>query len=115
MRGEKKSSNLTSMLMEGCSSAVFSNTVFTCIDTVKDHLKSKKHVAKKEAKTRSSDVPSTSRQITLGTPGMVVKSREFREEFVLHYVRMCTVADIPLEKIDKIHPFLEKHCKQALA
>ena len=40
---------------------------FTRIDTVKEHLKSKKHVAKKEAKTRSSDVPSTSRQITLGS------------------------------------------------
>ena len=32
---------------------------FTCIDTMKEHLKSKKHIAKKEAKTRSSDVPST--------------------------------------------------------
>ena len=48
--------------------------------------------------------------MTLGT---VVKSRGLREEYVLDYVKMCTLADIPLEKTDKIRPFLEKHCKQA--
>ena len=51
---------------------------FTRVDTVKDHLKSKKHAAKKEArkaKNSSSDAPSTSRQMTLGT---VVKSRDLR-------------------------------------
>ena len=64
----------------------------------------------RKAKNSSSDVPSTSRQITLGT---VVKSRDLRAEFVLDYVKMCTVADIPLEKTDKMRPFLEKHCKQA--
>ena len=26
---------------------------------------------------------------------------------------MCTVTDIPLEKMDKMRPFLEKHFKQA--
>ena len=86
---------------------------FTRVDTVKDHLKSKKHAAKKEvlkAKNSSSNAPSTSRQMTLGT---VVKSRDLRAEFVLYYVKMCTVADIPLEKTDKMCSFLEKHCKQA--
>ena len=86
---------------------------FTRVDTVKDHLKSKKHAAKKEArkaKNSSSDAPSTSRQMTLGT---VVKSRDLRAEFVLDYVKMCTVSDIPLEKTEKMRPFLEKHCKQA--
>ena len=86
---------------------------FTRVDTVKDHLMSKKHAAKKEvrkAKSSSSKAPSTSRQKTLGT---VVKSRELQVEFVLDYMKMCTVADIPLEKTDKMRPFLEKHCKQA--
>ena len=65
---------------------------FTRVDTVKDHVKSKKHSAKKEAKkTKSSatEGPSTSRQRTLGT---VVKSRGLREEFVLEdvYARSCS-------------------------
>ena len=86
---------------------------FTRVDTVKDHLMSKKHAAKKEvwkAKSSSSKAPSTSQKMTLG---MVVKSRELWVEFVLDYVKMCTVTDIPLEKTDKMRPFLEKHCKQA--
>ena len=64
----------------------------------------------RKAKSCSSEVPSTSRQMTLGT---VIKSRELRVEFVLDYVEMGTVADIPLEKTDKMRPFLEKHHKQA--
>ena len=27
-------------------------------------------------------------------------------------MKMCMLADIPLEKTDKIRPFLEKHCEQ---
>ena len=45
---------------------------------MKDHIKSKKHTAKKEAKKSRSSTsggPSTSRQMTLG---MVVKSRELQ-------------------------------------
>ena len=86
---------------------------FTCDDTVKVYLLSKKHAAKKKArkaKSCSSEAPSTSRQMTLGT---VIKSRELRVEFVLDYVKMGIVADIPLEKTDKMRPFLEKHHKQA--
>ena len=74
----------------------FYSVDFTRVDTVKDHLMSKKQAAKKESrkvKSSSSEAPSTSRQMTLGT---VVKSRELRAEFVLDYVKMCTVADIPL-------------------
>jgi hypothetical protein len=26
---------------------------------------------------------------------------------------MCTLADIPLEKVEKMRPFLNKHCVQA--
>ena len=58
---------------------------FTRVDTVKDHLKSKKHAAKKEArkaKNSSSDAPSTSRQMTLGT---VVKSRDLRAELLTEH------------------------------
>ena len=85
---------------------------FTHIDTVKDHLKSKKHATRKQAKESSTPLcgPSTSQQATLGT---VLKSKDLREEFVLDYLKMCTLADIPLEKTNKIRPFLEKHCKQA--
>ena len=88
---------------------------FTWLDRVKDHLKSKMHTTRKEArkansKSSGSDGPSTSRQTTLGT---VVKARELREEFIFDYLKMCTTADIPLDKTEKIRPFLNKHCKQA--
>ena len=43
----------------------------------------------------------------------LVKAKDLREEFVLDYIKMCTVADIPLEKTEKIRPFLRKHCPQA--
>ena len=59
---------------------------------MKDHHKSKKHAAKMEVrkvKNSSSDAPSTSQQIALGT---VVKSRDLRAEFDLDCVKMCTVA-----------------------
>ena len=65
----------------------------TCVDTVNDHLKSKKHAAKKKAwkaKNSSSDAHSTSRQMALT---MVVKSRDFRSEFVLDYAKMCMIAE----------------------
>ena len=57
---------------------------FMRLDTVKDHLKSKKHTTRKEArkanpKSSGSDGPFTSMQTTLGT---VVKSRELREVYL---------------------------------
>ena len=74
---------------------------FKRVDTVKDHIKSKKHAAKKlakEARSSTSGGPSTGRQMMLGT---VVKSRDLREEFILDYVKMCTLADIPLKKTER--------------
>ena len=61
----------------------------TRIDTVKDHLKSKKHSARKQAKQSKSSSTSvgasTSRQATLGT---VLTSKELRREFVLENVHI---------------------------
>ena len=42
-----------------------------------------------------------------------VKSHDARQEFILDYIRICTLADVPLEKTDKIRPFLGKYCAQA--
>ena len=86
---------------------------YTRIDTVKDHIKSKKHVTNKEAKRQRDEAgtaSSTSRQVTLGS---MVKSKDLRESFALDFLKMCTLEDIPLEKTDKIRPFLQKHCQQA--
>uniref|UniRef100_A0A3Q1EWG6 Uncharacterized protein n=1 Tax=Acanthochromis polyacanthus TaxID=80966 RepID=A0A3Q1EWG6_9TELE len=40
------------------------------------------------------------------------KSSDSRKEFIEDFVVMCAEADIPLEKMTKLHPFLLKHCKQ---
>ena len=48
--------------------------------------------------------------MTLST---ILKSKDLREGFILDYLKMCTVADIPLEKTESMRPFLQKHCKQA--
>ena len=42
----------------------------------------------------------------------VEKSKSLREDFILDYIKICTLADIPLEKTEKLRPFLLKHCKQ---
>jgi hypothetical protein len=39
-------------------------------------------------------------------------SRDLREEFILDFIKMCSMADIPLGKVDLMKPFLIKHCKQ---
>ena len=54
---------------------------FSRVDTIKDHLRSKKHGARKTSKGASSASagPSTSRQVTLTS---IVKSKDLREEFV---------------------------------
>ena len=83
------------------------------VDTIKDHLKSKKHISNKEAaqrKTEESGAGSSSRQLTLST---VLKSYDARQDFILDYIKVCTLADIPLEKTEKIKPFLQKYCAQA--
>ena len=85
---------------------------FSRVDTIKDHVQSKKHGARKTSKGASSASagPSTSRQVTLTS---IVKSKDLREEFVLDYVKLCTLADIPLHKTEKMRPFMQKYCKQA--
>ena len=45
----------------------------------------------------------SSRQITLS------KCKDARQEFILDYVKLCTLVDIPLEKTEKIRPFLRKY------
>ena len=82
---------------------------------MKDHLESKKHSTRKCSKqklmeTESSSLPSTSRQVTLSS---IVKSKDLREEFVLAYIKLCTLADIPLHMTEKMWPFLQKYCRQA--
>ena len=85
---------------------------FVRVNTIKDHLISKKHCVRKAAKASKAEksLASSSRQVTLST---VVKAKNLREEFVLDYIKMCTVADIPLEKTEKVRPFSQKHCPQA--
>ena len=89
---------------------------YTRVDTIKDHLKSKKHCAKKcsqqSKETASGAVAglSTSRQVTLSR---IVKSKDLREEFVLDYIKLCMLTDIHLYKTDAVRPFLQKYCKQA--
>ena len=79
------------------------------VDTIKDHLKSKKHRQRKDLK--EADTSSSGRkQVTLTT---LVKSKDLREEFLLHFIKMSTMVDIPLEKVERMRPFLLKYCKQA--
>ena len=42
-----------------------------------------------------------------------MKSRDLREEFVVDFIKMESMADIPLEKVEKMKPFLVEYCKQA--
>lgn len=89
---------------------------FTRLDTVKDHMKSKKHVkqydlAKRQAQGRPAGSGNV-RQATLNTVFAGTKSKTAREDFVLDFTKLCTVADIPLDKVEKMRPFIKKHCTQ---
>ena len=77
---------------------------FIRVDMIKDHLRSMQHVANKEKKVNRAGA-SSSQQVTLST---VLKSKDVRQEFILDYVKLCTIADIPLEKTEKLRPFLRK-------
>lgn len=79
------------------------------VDTIKDHLKSKKHIRRRDLKEASSS-SGAAKQVTIKT---LMKSKDLREEFVLDFIKMSTMADIPLEKVEKMKPFLLKYCKQA--
>ena len=76
------------------------------VDTVKDHLKSKKHQSRKAA--RLAAATPAPRQATMHT---MLASKDHRDEFVIDFVKM-TECDIPLEKAKKMKPFVVKHCKQ---
>ena len=79
------------------------------VDTIKDHLKSKKHRQRKDLK--EADTSSRGRkQVTLTT---LIKSKDLRVEFVLDFIKMSTMVEIPLEKMERMRPFLLKCCKQA--
>ena len=77
------------------------------VDTIKDHLKSKKHKQRKDLKEAGGSTGA--QQVTLKS----LKSRDLREEFVVDFIKMASMADIPLEKVEKMKPFLVKYCKQA--
>ena len=79
------------------------------IDTIKDHMKSKKHTQRKDQKEAGSSA-TTHQQVTLTS---MARSRDLREEFVIDFLKMATMADIPLEKVEKMKPFLLKYSKQA--
>lgn len=79
---------------------------FVRIDTVKDHTKSKKHATNK---TAAASKIRCSKQVTLDS---FSKSKDLRDDFILDFVQMCTLADIPLEKADQRKGFVTKHCKQ---
>ena len=79
------------------------------VGTIKNYLKSKKHRQRKDLK--EADTSSSGRkQVTLTT---LAKSKDLREEFVLDFIKMSTMVDIPLEKVERMTPFLLKYCKQA--
>uniref|UniRef100_A0A8D0DDQ5 U1-type domain-containing protein n=1 Tax=Sander lucioperca TaxID=283035 RepID=A0A8D0DDQ5_SANLU len=73
-------------------------------DTCNDHLKSKAHLENKAKSTVGKSLQVT----TEATP----KSIDARREFVEDFVAVCAEADIPLEKMKRIRPFLVKPCKQ---
>ena len=77
------------------------------LDTVKDHMKSKKHLSRRDTKLRQS---SSTRQVSLTN---MVKAKDQREEFIVNFIKVCTLADIQLENTDKMMPFLQKYCKQS--
>ena len=75
--------------------------------TIKDHLGSTSHCSRKEANHKKTEMPSAAsrnRQVALST---MLKSKD------AHFVKICTLAEIPLEEITKVRPFLRKYCAQA--
>ena len=53
---------------------------YTRVDTLKDHLKSKKHLSKKEAHQKQGATGASTSKQTLGT---LMKSKHMRENFIL--------------------------------
>ena len=86
-----------------CKSCCLS--VDTKQSTIKDHLSSKRHLDRKNNANRN----IMPRQITMET---AIRSNEERSNFVMDFVKMRLKANIPLEKCEKMKPFLVKHTKQ---
>ena len=74
------------------------------LSTIKDHLKCPVHKNNK-AKKANKSLP---KQTTLIT---AINSSIQRSDFVKDFVKMCLVANIPLEKTAKMVPSMRKHCK----
>lgn len=72
-------------------------------NTCDDHLQSKSN------RERQPSSKNSSLQQTLTS---AATSTGARQEFVEDFVAVCAESDIPLEKIQKLRPFLVKHCKQ---
>ena len=72
--------------------------------TIKDHLQSQSHKNKCEVQETTS--APVLRQVTLTT---VQKSQENRSNFVTGFVKMCLASNIPLEKVDKMTPWIKKN------
>ena len=84
---------------------------FICLDNIKDHFKSKKNKMRKDLKEAESSGVAGPVQVTLRT---AMKSKDLREEFILDFIKMCIVADIPLEKTEKIMPFLRNTARKVV-
>ena len=80
---------------------------FVRMDTIKDHVASKKHT-KRRADSEARQKPAK-HQATMMS---MMQAKESRQEFVEDFVKMMMMADIPFEKLEKIRPFLRKHTKQ---
>uniref|UniRef100_A0A3Q1GAW2 U1-type domain-containing protein n=1 Tax=Acanthochromis polyacanthus TaxID=80966 RepID=A0A3Q1GAW2_9TELE len=74
-----------------------------------DHIVSKSHVRNKEKfNNNASKTMSLQTCITASS----FKSSDSRKELIEDFAAMCAEADIPLEKMTKLRPFLLKHWKQ---
>ena len=71
---------------------------FVRINTIKEQLVSQKHKRNKDTKEAGSSQPV---QHTL----TVVTKSKYLREFILDFIKMCTVDDIPLEKAEIMVPF----------
>ena len=74
------------------------------VDTIKDHIKLKTHLTKKSSKKSS--------QLKQKTITTLLKYKEVQDDFVLDFLKMSTLSDIPPHKIDKLRLFLLKNCKE---
>jgi hypothetical protein len=79
------------------------------IDTIKDHLRCANHMKNKDKYMKSKSVNSAKKQATVLT---MYKSRDLRCEFILDFIKLCSLADIPLDKVEKMRPFMKKYCQQ---